>query len=827
MKKYYHTYLRICAISTCLVFALSANAQNVPTNLNQKRAEAVTSTSSVVPQPLKIKNNASVQREIEVLYEDFDLIPEGNTVATGNIGDRYVDLLASHSMAPGRYVNTEYTPNSGTWEGDWVYAGKNGSVVLQCYNPSFPARLRTPLGDYSGDLTVTVRCRPLPSFFGADNEVGYATTFGMIMYCRANIGGYDSSELATTDISGTEISSGMFYLNDGWTEITYTLRNESANADGYIELSTSFAAEIDWVKITDSGTFLAAPVVKEATDFTEDGFTISWDKVRRSYDYYIDLWKINYTGEVGIDDNIDFEAGTLPDGWKAEGSQVEDYMGIDGTKGLHIGGNGAEAALETPIYDEAIGTLSFSAMFVINDYTALNGYGLYGMLYVDGLTDDGWVPVSQAYCDGQLTMGGMYYEYALEGDQFDGRYKSIRIYAEGFGEANYMVIDNVNVWGPRPYELTRVIDNVNGAIRDTDNDDYAYNRYHFTNTWDPCSFTFTGLAPEGEYFYRVRSHDVDKFSGTVKHRAFGVASPQLLPPTNIESNSYTANWQDVTKAQSYLVRNYKTETVTNDESMKCLFNEHFSKYDGAEDFFTMVPVGNTKETNLNDYTDMPGWTGRNNMVGSGVIGGDWYAGSYLTTPTLSINPERGTYTVYIEAYGYQGDQLYIEFLESGVYATIPFSSDFISGSFEGPEAVAGERIRFTSYYDLPFGMGAVEIYQDVQKGDVIHTLMSEQEVPAGVGCLDITGLSEEDMYAYQVISRFELEKKVVFSKSNEMMPVTMPNFVASNATPISEVDHAAYEVSRFNANGIQVGKHHKGFNIIKMSDGSLRKVIIK
>ena len=815
-----------------LAMPVMANANDVrmkltPKNNGSQRKETVVSKSDIVPQPLKVNRTGSVEREIEVLYEDFSLVPDGDTETIGTIGERYTDFIASHYYDPGRYIDTDFTPNSGTWEGDWVYAGTNGTVVLQCYNPARPARLRTPLGDYSGDITVKVRCKPLPSFYGADNDLGYATTYGMSLSCRVGVGGYDANELAVTDIVGYDINSGMFYLNEGWVELTYTFRNESADADGFIELSTMYAAEIDWVKITDSATFLAPPAVNGVTEYNADGFTIAWDKMRRSYDYYIDLWKISYTSETGLGDNLDFETETLPDGWKAEGAFTEEGMGADGSNGLRLAGNGFEYALETPVYEQIVGSLSFKAMFVINDYMAVNGYGLYGMVYVDGLTADGWMPVATAYCDGQLTMGNMYYEYSVEGEGFEGQYAALRIYAEGVGESNYVVIDEVNVWGPRPYELTRVVGDENGAIRDEQNDDYAYNRYGITQPMAPCTYTFTGLDPEGEYFYRVRSHDVNNFSGTEKHRAFGVAAPKLLPATDLQLNGYTANWEDAPKAQTFVVRNYKMDVAEADEEQRVIFSEHFSKCQGAESFYMMEPVGNTTEGNLNDYTDLPGWTGLNNLVGQGMIGGDLYTDSYLITPSLPVNPERGSYYVYIEAYGYQGDQLYVELQNSGVYSTIPFDADFISGMFEVPNVVAGERIKFSSYYYLPFALSAVEVSQDVQQGDAIRTLVSEQNVPAGVQSVVFTDLEEGGFYAYQVVSRFELEKKVVYSNSTEMMLVELPANPAHNVDMVGNLTQHPVEVSRHDANGTLVDKNHKGFVIIKMSDGTARKTIVK
>ena len=85
--------------------------------------------------PLRAPQKASMERKSIILYEDFSNVPAGSTVQTGNIGERYVDFIASSYYEPGNFIPNEYTPESGTWCGDCVFAGKGGTVILQCYNP--------------------------------------------------------------------------------------------------------------------------------------------------------------------------------------------------------------------------------------------------------------------------------------------------------------------------------------------------------------------------------------------------------------------------------------------------------------------------------------------------------------------------------------------------------------------------------------------------------------------------------------------------------------------------------------------------------------------
>lgn len=789
----------------------------------------VLSKSNVTPEPLKSpapQNEAGVTRAQEILIEDFNNVPDGRTETTGSLGERCVDFIASRSFEPGRYIDNSYTPESGTWEGNWVFAGKNGTVILQAYNPQVGATLNTPLGDYSGDLTVKVRARYAKTFWGADNELGYVSSGGSefsIMMCA---GGYDGNKLPTTDVPMGSLESGNVYENDGWTEFTFTLRNEGADKDGYLSICTSTAIEIDYIKVTDAATFLACPVVREASDFTDDGFTINWDPVRRAFNYYIDLWKVNYTAESGVDENYDFEGGSLPEGTTAPGAEVENGIGMDGTKGLRINTNGVDAAFVTPTFSAALGSLSFAVYFDVPrdfEFSDLDPKWYLGTLLVDGLTDDGWQPIASVPCDGFWSPGGYYFPFTLEGAQFEDRYKAVRFYAEGLKGTNSLILDNISVWAERPFVLERA---EGSSLYNPDDDDYAYNYLCHTENGDPCSYTFAGLDANTEYWYRVRSHHVFDFSIGEKHHAFGVAAPTLLNATNVGGGSYTANWKDAPKAQNYLVRNYNVTKVTADEEDYSLFNDTFAGCTGGNDLASMLPINNPEEGYLDQYTDMPGWTGKNNYVGQNLIGCGDYSGT-LFSPTLPVNPERGEYQVYIEIYGTPGDTFCIDFLECGLYSHIPMPEDgYISGYLTIPNVRLGEKLQFSSYNNAAFAIGALEVTQNVMTGDLIRNFASETEVPAGVGSYTFTGLGNGELFAFQPVSQYKLEKENTFSTSTDYMVVNMTtggSYVAGNMEIAADVT----ELARFNTAGVRVGKDYKGLVIVTMSDGSVRKVMVK
>lgn len=816
------TYLGVTALFVSgTVSAAGAERVIVPsggeTSVLPKRA-AVISQSDIVPSPLKVRQNASsVEREIELIRENFDMIPEGNTEYIDGIGNRCVDMLASHHYQPGRYLDTAYTPESGTWEGDYVFAGNGGTVVLQAFSPFEGAYIATPLGEYSGDLTVKVRCRYAKTFYGGNSESGYVTTLGSDLYLTIGVGGYDSMQYADSDAM-YGLQSGPIYENEGWMVLTFKLCNKSADNDAYLMFGTSSAIELDWIEVTDAGTYLAAPSVKEVRDFTRDGFTISWDKVRRSSNYYIDLWKVNYTADSGVDETIDFEDAKLPDGWSADEAEIENGYGDGESFGLQLGYNGTEGALITEDFGKKLDILSFGVYFDINNPEAYDENYDLGALCVEGLTIDGWQPISQTICDGFFVRGGRYYNYKAEGPNFESKYTAIRFYALGLSDDNHIRIDNVALWAKRPYELVR--DENSDMLWDVNDDDNNYNYYTYV---DNNVYTFTGLDPEGEYWYRVRSHNVQEFNNSEKYHAFGVASPELLPATDIKRDGYTAHWNDVPKAQNYIVKSFKSEKVTADQDKYTIFAESFSDCEGTDDYLYMMPAENLSGDYLDGYTDMAGWTGADVTVGASMIGG-----TFITTPPLPVNPARGSYYIYLEAYGYPGDIISIEFLNAGVSQGILVEGDgmtgYISGYIEVSEAVAGEKIRFSSLNYVPFGLVSFEVLQDVKAGDIISTFHSDTLVAAGVEQCVFTELEDNSLYSYQVISRYDLEQESVYSTGNDKITVDL-SVGNSNLTAVGTIENDIVEVSRYTVSGIRVGEDYNGVVIVRMSDGSTRKVI--
>ena len=776
--------------------------------------------------PLRTKFNAGLTQRQEVLFEDFSNVPDGETEYIDPWGYRYADMIASRYEEPGRYIDNSYTPTTGTWEGDCVYAGKNGTVVLQPGNAMMGGYLNTPLGDYSGDLTVTVRCRYATAFYPTDeNDSGYGSTDGSDFTFGVRIGGYDKGGIPVTDIDyNATIFARQIYQNDGWVECEFTFRNESANRDGFLQFMTASAIEIDWIRVMDEATYLSAPVVDGASNFTNDGFTINWQPVRRSFDYFIDLWKAVYTEQQGVNDLYDFENGVVPDCFASSDGTLVEGIGKDGTDGFRINASGADNAVTTQTYDTPLTTADLNFMFELNNMDPDEEFW-YGSLVIEGLTDNGWETLMDTMCDGYWTPGWYYFDWKGEGPAFEGRYYALRFYTKNMADDNYVALDNIHLWTPRPFTLERIYDPERGYIQNPDNDDDPYNLYTYTDHRAPCSYTVTGLDPDGEYYYRIRSHNVYDFAGTERHHALGVAAPALQSPTDITGTSFTARWTDAPKAQSYIVTKYLTESCETATPELAIFEEGFSNCEGGKTLAEMNPLNNKAESRLDEFTDMPGWTGMNNYTGEYLLGCADYTG-LLLSPELPVNPNRGSYKIYVEGYGNYGDMLKLECTLSGHFITLPFEEDgHVSALLEIESALFGDRIKFSSTSFGPFALAQFNVSQDVEAGDILRIYQEQYTVPAGIEKLTLDNLDADRKYGYKVTAKYDWEKETAYSSSTDIMVVDKVTGDSFIQTKVEGINEELTETGRYNAAGISVGNDYKGIVFIRMSDGSVRKTI--
>lgn len=777
--------------------------------------------SAVTPTPLKAPaNRVSIDERDILIDEDFSLF----TAGTNDEPDT-LNYLASSYYEPGIYIDPSLTKD-GTWGGDFVHSA-GGAVYLKSPSPIVLAALMTPMGDYSGEITVKCKVKAMPDWFvsGEDDVTGepeYGLLSGSSFNIYAGKGGFTSYEYANTDM---QQYSKQLYHNMGWTEITVTFNNYDADNDGYICFGTNGAVLIDDVKVTTKATFIATPKIVGVTDFQADNFTVEWQPVRKSFNYYIDFYKKVYTSDSEGAFSEDFENFTPQEGWIVTSDEISADEGMDGTKGL-VMHNGD--TISTPENGATYKTGDFYLKFV----TPLGLFESAAQLDIDVLTNSGWENLGYYYL-GFFTNGDIA-RLVDEMPDFANNYLAFRLRPTGFSEGEYLVVDNIDITTNRPFKLERVM----GENSYSGGGNYDY--YDMTDDWNQTSYTFTGLDPETEYYYGIRAHNVNLFSPSVINHALGVCAPEALSATDIDSRgSFTANWSPAPKATGYTVNMYCLTEVEEDNPDFILLDETFDKVDAsvtsATDWSSPELLGNYDDTRLDLYTTLPGWVGVGNTIAEGMLGCEeaYYMSTEIVTPEFYVGND-DELRIYVKAYGDADDRLTLEVDGVTYYIMFEPAADgtgYIDGLYSIPVTSDNIQVHMSSYNSVAFMLDEIRLMQAVKKGDIVKTLINKVETDAETTSYTFNNLADYgfDTYGYSVISNFEHEGESTTSAPSNTVVVNLVTGDSHVSTGVEETVAGSdvREVARYSLDGRQLAAPQKGINIIRMSDGTTRKVLVK
>ena len=771
-------------------------------------------------------NRAKSPRRVESIVKDVLIEEDFNKFTSGSYTAPDTDhLLAYAYAAPGMLIDPSLT-SDGQWAGHYVYSA-GGAVALQTKNPQDPAYIITPLGDYSGDVTVTFRVRAITTKIPGGDGKEYTLTSSPIDV-NAYVGGYFNPEVSDNDNTGGFEQN--LYPKQGWSEVSYTFKNKSADADGYIIFSTCGGVVIDNVKIAAQYSDIAQPKMRAVTGFKSDGFTINWDAVRKAHNYYIDLYRMNYTTDTDVAYHADFNDSSLPDGWAVASKELysDSGEGADGTVALKLR-NGYR--LTSPSNN----TKFKSAKMWFKVVNPNNGSLANALINIDVMKQNGsWIDFG-SFNGSYFADGGESFDLnEMAEGLFNNNYYGIRIRPSGLPTGAYMLVDNIDIQAGRSGELERVIWPRSATY------DPPYSYY---DTTEGTSYTFTGLDPNTEYYYAVRSHFMSLWSKSDTYHALGVATPGVKTATDINpaAGSYTANWTAAPKAESYTVYNYSVYTAPEDEAAHVVLADDFSKVNAditdATSYADIEALGNDEVMTFDDVTEQPGWTGMTNAVAQGMLGCGKIVNSlpYLETPIMYL-ANSTEYKVRLKAYGYPGDQLIVTTSNSNYAIDFVANDDntagVIDGTFTFEGGSADEQLLFSTYNCLPFAIDEIAVTQDIKKGDRVYTLLGQQTVGADKTSCVFSGLTGDcEQYAYNVVSHFTFDGSSTDSTPSGYVLVNMKDGTSiTSITGIGSLGDYSAEakvVARYNAAGQSIAYAQKGLNILKMSDGSVRKVIIK
>lgn len=253
------------------------------------------SNVAAMKSPMKAVAKRAMNGQDVLVSEDFSKFTAGSeaqpdTAITNALADAYIvgDVT----------IPDEYTSQVG-WTGSQVYQA-GGMLCLRALDSQYPAYVNTPIGDYSGDITVSFRVKAID--FTYQNNT---STTGSTIY--VNIAKGASSKVSEAETENGDDNEFRLYPGKGWTEITYTCRNHSADLDGLVQISCTGSVLIDDFKVTAGYGFLAGPHVLRTYGFTEDGFKVDFEKTRRASNYRFYLFRRVLTSDGDLSYSEDFE----------------------------------------------------------------------------------------------------------------------------------------------------------------------------------------------------------------------------------------------------------------------------------------------------------------------------------------------------------------------------------------------------------------------------------------------------------------------------------------------------------------------------------------
>ncbi|MBD5358798.1 MAG: hypothetical protein HDR88_17725 [Bacteroides sp.] len=747
--------------------------------------------------PQKVKRDASGMTWTILIDEDFSKLTEGS------VQDPSEERLCYYYGEPGMYIDPQYTQQAG-WTGSNAFSA-GGAIFMKEVNASTGAPLNTPLGDYSGNLTISFRYRIAP---------GYDKHSQVIVDILK--GGIDHPQVADCDFNF--YACNVYPGQEDWKYAEVTCKNLSADNDGFIQFNCYGAVILDDIEIKSANDFIASPVLKPITDFTQTSFTANWEPVRLASYYYVELSKKVYTSdETSIVYNEDFENITaVPEGWTINNFSEERISdaGNNNSKGL-IMNNGDY--VETP--DNMAKYKWFKMFGRLVTPENFDIYSITGTVTFSLRTEDGWTKLSSAPAG--WFYDPWYFDFGAElYPGFNENYYGLKIEVDGLAEGTYIVFDDFEFETGRPSKLEPIITlNNYVAIRD-----------------GSTSYTFTDLDPESEYYYGIYAFYQGIYSQPATEHAFGVAAPELLPASEIKSDSYVANWMTAPKATGYILTNYGVYEAEEDVVEATILEEDFSKITSdltwATSFNDAEPLDNYTKTSLDAYTTLPGWTGIGNMIFTNALGviDSMNTLYYIQTPPLTLDND--DYFVLSLQGQVAYDDVLVVWVNSKAYRLPVYADEFggeFSGEFEISEAGHHMPIMFYTANGSPFCLEFVGVYQNMKKGQKIYTYLSEQTLDSSTTSTPVDGLNDDfSKYAYEVKSVFQYEGQTTYSDSYEKIIVDLKNGTSnSGVTGINEISEIDGETIWYSIDGRRLSQPERGICIAKYPDGSTKKVIVR
>lgn len=534
---------------------------------------------------------------VTVVEEDFSAFSSGSESAPAS----------EITYENGYHVPAALTAQPG-WTGGGIHPA-GGAVALLEYNNGF-GYISTPPCDLAGTATLTLRAR---------NADPAKKSSLWIALCDDNYG------------PGSD--QGDFELTDEWQTITLVATEGSFEDFSYFQIQAEYGpALIDDVKIEFRRDRLPSPYALPAVNNSPTEFTASWEGMTDKYLLTVIATEMPETIVKGtltegfdslnvLDDGVTVDSSDpgYPEGWEFKFAGGADVSTVKGnysspSVALHFDSVGDEVI--SPVTPEPLSRLSFwvrpDSMEEDPEVLSMIRVQIYHSL------TDKWETIAQL----------PYYWMSEAGAEYS-------FVPEALGEdATRVCIDMI-----QKGKITFFIDDVNlgytsRGVRKPLFEDLEVEGY---------SYTVSGIRPENDYHYYVKSTDGDLVSGASSMIwVDGVSGlkPEVLAPTDVTTHGFTANWMPLGHASEYKVEVARIVRGDETEAAKTIILEDFDGVrDAGSDWESPFDFGERGMASTGWGATQPVW--KEGMVGTS--GTSWIGAAGLVfTPFLDLTPLQGS-----------------------------------------------------------------------------------------------------------------------------------------------------------------------------------------
>lgn len=760
-----------CAVSAAnLRMAAGSRAHEVPETQSE-------SCGSVMPQsmPKRAEGSAKVRRipagdlkdrNLKLMYkEDFSLFVEGSEEEPKILYLGWIGIPEDLTAQPG-------------WTGNGIYEA--GGALGLC-NPGHDGYqgggcINSPLGNYAGKIIVKFRIKAL-------QEEGYVFT----TLCKGGVD-YPSQACDASEIQNlTE--------KNVWADLAYEIDDPYSDPDGFVQINAiTFNGDgfiVDDIEIYRDMDAVTSPMKVSMKDFATDGFVATWGEIPAADDYLVTLVEETQRGTEPVNGFVDFndvtaggvfDSSETPESWDIHligHTQTSADKGVDGSPCIVLsdpddyiqlpvtGGTFTRLSFFTrPMGENAMQDLGYLNIDVLDPGTG--EWKRYAFMNVGTSNKEtGYVVDVNAI---EEEYPGMY--------SFKDLYTGVRLSLSRPSETCALAVDDIRFSTNPPRDRKTVIEDM--AVEGT-------------------SYAFSGLDPDKEHYVSVKGRNSFGTSpASAFFHAFGIADVTDLKAVDMDRRGgVTAQWTPVPRATRYVVASYDVTTVSEDTPAAEILADDFSKVTVRNPVSDPLFLGNENSIiSLDEYTQVPGWTGRGNIVAKGMLGclGDPYGMFELYSPEITLSNNKGDYEVRLKVYSEAGAQFVVQ--GTGVYEAALFPE---TGLYEMTVPMTGgqdhDRLMFYTVEGEMFLIDDIKVCQNLAQGDHLYSLLDKTE-------------TAESSYRFSV----DPEEGKLYGLQVQALQTIFNKTCSSGLSPMALVDFFGNSVDNFGADST-------GFSIRSIDGG--------